>query len=132
MDVLEVRLRRLIELRPDSAQAYNALGFSYADRNLHLPEARQLIEKALQLAPDDSFILDSMGWVLYRQGDLPGALTQLERAYARRDDPEIAAHLGEVLWVLGRKDEARATLREAQLKFPANEALTDALKKYAP
>ena len=132
MDVLETRLRKLIELRPESAQAYNALGFSYAERNLRLPEARQLIEKALQLSPDDSFILDSMGWVLYRQGDLTGALTYLERAYIRRDDPEIAAHLGEVLWGLGRKDEARSTLREAQQKYPANEALADAIKKYAP
>jgi tetratricopeptide (TPR) repeat protein len=132
MDVLEARLRKLIQLRPDSAQAYNALGFSYADRNQRLPEARVLIEKALQISPEDSFILDSMGWVLYRQGDLPGALAHLERAYAQRDDPEIAAHLGEVLWVLGRKDEARNTLREAQQKFPANEALADAVKKYAP
>ncbi len=132
MDILETRLRKLIELRPDSAQAYNALGFSYADRNLNLPEARQLIEKALQISPDDSFILDSMGWVLYRQGDLPGALAYLERAYTQRDDPEIAAHLGEVLWVLGRKDEARNTLLEAQQKFPANDALADAVKKYAP
>lgn len=131
-DLLEERLRRLIELRPDSAQAYNALGFSYAERNERLPEARQLIEKALQLAPDDSFILDSLGWVLYRQGDLPGALQYLQRAYAQRNDPEIAAHLGEVLWTLGRIDDARLTLREAQQKHPANEALADAVKKFAP
>jgi Flp pilus assembly protein TadD len=132
MDLLEDRLRKLIELRPESAQAYNALGFSYAERNLRLPEARELIEKALKLAPEDSFILDSLGWVLYRQGDLPGALTILERAYAKRSDPEIAAHLGEVLWLLGRKEEARRVLREAQQKFPTNEALADALKKFAP
>lgn len=132
MDLLESRLRKLIELRPDSAQAYNALGYSYAERNLRLPEARELIEKALKLAPEDSFILDSLGWVLYRQGDMPGALTTLERAYAKRSDPEIAAHLGEVLWVLGRKEEAGRILREAQLKFPTNEALADALKKFAP
>jgi Flp pilus assembly protein TadD len=109
LDLLESRLRKLIELRPESAQAYNALGYSYAERNLRLPEARELIEKALQIAPEDSFILDSMGWVLYRQGDLPSALTHLERAYTRRDDPEIAAHLGEVLWVSGRKEDARLT-----------------------
>lgn len=132
MDLLESRLRKLIELRPESAQAYNALGYSFAERNLRLPEARELIEKALKLAPEDSFILDSLGWVLYRQGDMPGALAVLERAYAKRSDPEIAAHLGEVLWVLGRKEEAGRILREAQQKFPTNEALADALRKFAP
>jgi Flp pilus assembly protein TadD len=132
MDLLESRLRKLIELRPESAQAYNALGYSYADRNLRLPEARELIEKALKLAPKDSFILDSMGWVLFRQGDLTGALTHLEQAYTLRDDPEIAAHLGEVLWALGRQDDARRALLEAQKKNPDNEALADAVKKFAP
>ncbi len=132
MDVLESRLRKLIELRPDNAQAYNALGYSYAERGLRLPEARALIEKALELAPDDSFIMDSMGWVLYRQGDLAGALKYLERAYTQRSDPEIAAHLGEVLWMLGLKDDARRTLLEASQKNPGNEALANAVKKFAP
>ena len=132
MEILESRLRRLIELRPDSAQAYNALGYSYADRNLRLAEARELIEKALKLAPDDTFIIDSLGWVLYRQGDLAGALSALERAYAQRDDPEIAAHLGEVLSVLGRGDEARRILSEAHKKYPDNDTLTAAVKKFAP
>jgi tetratricopeptide (TPR) repeat protein len=132
MDVLENYLRKLIALKPDSAQAYNALGYSFADRNLRLPEARQLIEKALNLAPEDPFILDSMGWVLYRQGDLSGALAHLERAYAQRADPEIAAHLGEVLWMLGRKDEARSLWRESQKKYPANEELAAAVKKFIP
>ncbi|MBS1229015.1 MAG: Tetratricopeptide 2 repeat protein [Proteobacteria bacterium] len=131
MELLESRLRKLIELRPDSAQAYNALGYSYADRNLRLPEARELIEKALTLSPDDTFIIDSLGWVLYRQGDLAGALSQLERAYAQRDDPEIAAHLGEVLSALGRGDDARRVLLEAQKKYPDNETLADAVKKFA-
>ena len=132
MEILESRLRRLIELRPDSAQAYNALGYSYADRNLRLTEARELIEKALALSPDDTFIIDSWGWVLYRQGDLAGALVQLERAYAQRDDPEIAAHLGEVLSALGRAEEARRILTEAQQKHPDSDTLTDAVKKFAP
>lgn len=132
MDILESRLRRLIELRPDSAQAYNALGYSYADRNLRLAEARELIEKALKLSPDDTFIIDSLGWVLYRQGDLAGALSALERAYAQRDDPEIAAHLGEVLSVLGRGDEARRILTEARKKYPDSDTLADAVKKFAP
>jgi tetratricopeptide (TPR) repeat protein len=132
VELMESRLRKLIELQPDSAQAYNALGYSYADRNVRLPEARQLIEKALQLAPNDPFILDSMGWVLYRQGDLEGALGYLQRAHSQRADPEIAAHIGEVLWMLGRKEEARLTLREAQKKDPSNEVLTEAIKRFAP
>jgi Flp pilus assembly protein TadD len=132
LETLETNLRKLIALKPDSAQAYNALGYSYADRNLRLPEARELIEKALKLSPDDPFILDSMGWVLYRQGDFSGALPQLERAYAQRPDPEIAAHLGEVLWMLGRKDDARRVWREAQKKHPANEELAAVVKKFAP
>lgn len=132
LDILESRLRKLIELRPDSAQAYNALGYSLADRNLRLPEARELIEKALKLSPDDYFILDSMGWVLFRQGDLPGALTHLEQAFSRRDDPDIAAHMVEVLWRLGRQEDARRTLLESRQKHPDNEALSEALKKIAP
>ena len=132
MATLETNLRKLIALKPDSAQALNALGYSYADRNVRLPEARSLIESALKLTPEDPFIQDSMGWVLYRQGDLPGALAQLERAYAQRPDPEIAAHLGEVLWMLGRKDAAASTWREAQKKYPDNEELLEVFKKFTP
>jgi len=132
MDVLETNLRKLIVLRPDNAQAYNALGYSYADRNIRLPEARELIEKALKLTPNDPFILDSLGWVQYRQGDLAGALVSLESAYSKRDDPEVAAHLAEVLWALGRSQDAQRTLREAQQKYPANEILAEAVKKFAP
>ena len=132
LDVTESRLRRLIELQPESAQAYNALGYSYADRNIRLDEARQLIEKAHHLSPNDAFILDSMGWVLYRAGDLEGALSYLQRAYSQRADAEIAAHLAEVLWMLGRKHEAQRTLREAQDKEPANEVLSEALKRFVP
>lgn len=131
METMERRLRRLIELQPDNAQAHNALGYSFADRGIRLTEARELIEKALTLLPNDTFILDSLGWVLYRQGDLQGGLAALERAYGMRDDPEIAAHLGEVLWSMGRKDEARKLLRAAQKKHPDNEPLADALKKFA-
>ena len=132
MDVLETNLRKLIVSRPDNAQAYNALGYSYADRNIHLPEARELIEKALKLTPNDPFILDSLGWVQYRQGDLAGALASLQSAYDKRDDPEVAAHLAEVLWALGRSQDAQRTLREAQQKYPASEILADAVKKFAP
>jgi tetratricopeptide (TPR) repeat protein len=132
VDLLEKHLRRLIELKPDSAQAYNALGYSYADRNIHLPEARTLIEKALSLLPDDPFVLDSLGWVLYRQGDLAGAREKLERAYSLRNDPEIAAHLGEVLWMQDRHDEARLLWRDAASRSPGNEVLADALKRFVP
>lgn len=132
VEMLETHLRKLIVLKPDSAQAFNALGYSYADRNQRLPEARELIEKALKLSPGDPFILDSMGWVLYRQGDFPGALAQLERAYAQRPDPEIAAHLGEVLWMLGRQDEAQRIWREAQKQHPGSEELAGAVKKFSP
>lgn len=132
LDLLEKHLRRLIELKPDSAQAYNALGYSYADRNIRLPEARTLIEKALSLLPDDPFVLDSLGWVLFRQGDLAGARAQLERAYALRKDPEIAAHLGEVLWMLDLRDEARRLWLDAASRSPGNEVLAEALKRFVP
>ncbi len=131
LEIMERRLRRLIELQPEHGQAYNALGYSFADRGIRLPEARELIDKALALMPNDTFILDSLGWVQYRQGDLAGALATLERAYGMRDDPEIGAHLGEVLWAIGRKDDAQKLLRAAQKKHPDNEPLADAVKKFA-
>lgn len=130
LDILETRLSRLIELKPDHAQAYNALGYTLADRNLRLPEARQLIEKALSLAPEDGFILDSMGWVLYRQGELDAGLEYLRKAYAARPDPEIAAHLGEVLWAKGQREEAEEVLRKAQQGHPDNEELQAVIRKY--
>ncbi|WP_374681631.1 tetratricopeptide repeat protein [Accumulibacter sp.] len=132
LEVMESRLRRLIALQPESAQAYNALGYSYADRNTRLAEARQLIETALKLAPNDPFILDSMGWVLFRQGDLNGALSHLERAYAQRPDAEIAAHIGEVLWVLERRDEALRTWNEALKRHPDSEEIKEVLQRFAP
>jgi tetratricopeptide (TPR) repeat protein len=129
MDVLESSLRKLIQLRPDYAHAYNALGYSLADRNERLPEARELIEKALKLSPDDSFIIDSMGWVLYRQGRTKDALEWLQKAFAARPDADIAAHLGEVLWALGRRDEAERVLGDAAKKDPGNEAVANTLKR---
>lgn len=131
-DVLESSLKKLIQLRPDHAHAYNALGYSFADRNIRLPEAKQLIEKALALTPDDYFIIDSLGWVLYRMGDLKGAAVQLRRAWGGRPDGEIGAHLGEVLWVLGERDEARRIWQEAQKISPENETLQKTLKRFGP
>ena len=130
--MLEKNLRKLIEVRPDHAHAYNALGYSFAERNTRLPEARKLIERALELAPDDYFILDSMGWVLYRQGDLKGAAEQLRRAYDGRPDAEIGAHLGEVLWMLGERAEADRIWRESLQAAPDNETLQKTIKRLRP
>ena len=128
-DLLESHLRKLIEVKPDHAHAYNALGYSFADRNMRLPEARKLIEKALELAPEDYFIIDSLGWVLYREGDLKGAVRELRRAYGGRPDAEIGAHLGEVLWMLGERDEARRVWDEALKAGPDNETLQKTIKR---
>ncbi len=132
LDELEKYLRRLIELKPDHAHAYNALGYSFADRNIRLDEARRLIARALELAPNDPFILDSEGWVLYRLGDKEGALRHLQRAYDIRPDAEIAAHLGEVLWMLDRHEEARAVWEKARREHPGNEVLTETMKRLLP
>jgi len=129
IDELETHLRRLLEIKPDHAHALNALGYSLAERNIRLDEARTLIERALELAPNDPFILDSKGWVLFRQGNLQGALDYLKRAFGVRADPEIAAHIGEVLWSLGRQDEARQTLDKARQDFPENETLAETIKR---
>ena len=131
-DVLEANLRKLIRLKPDHAHAYNALGYSFAERNQRLVEAEQLLVKALQLSPDDPFIIDSMGWLLYRKGDNAGALTHLQRAFSIRPDPEIAAHLGEVLWTLGRRDEAQKTWLDAAKAHPGNEVLAEVIKRFSP
>lgn len=131
-DVLEANLRKLIRIKPDHAHAYNALGYSFAERNERLAEAEQLIVKALQISPDDPFIIDSMGWVLYRKGDNAGSLTHLQRAFSIRPDPEIAAHLGEVLWMLGRRDEAKKTWQEAAKAHPGNELLAEVIKRFSP
>lgn len=128
----ESLLQRLIRLRPDNAHAYNALGYTLAERGIRLDEALQLIDKALTLAPDDPFILDSKGWVLYRRGDLRGALSALQQAFSRRPDPEIAAHLGEVLWALGRKPDAQRLWAEVTREHPGNEVLNETIKKFRP
>ena len=128
----EQTLRKVIKLQPDYAHAYNALGYSLADRNERLPEARKLIEKALQLRPNDSYIIDSMGWVMYRQGDLMSAADYLRRAYDSQHDAEIGAHLGEVLWVQGKHDEARRVWDEALKNHPENEVLRKTVRRFEP
>lgn len=126
---MERLLRRVIALRPDHHHAHNALGFSLADRGLRLPEAKALIEHALQLAPGEPFITDSLGWVEYRMGNQAEAIKQLTRAYQSRPDPEIAAHLGEVLWVSGQRDEARRVLREGTRRDQANDVLRETVTR---
>jgi tetratricopeptide (TPR) repeat protein len=132
LDVLETNLRKVIAIKPDHAQAYNALGYTLADRTDRLKEARQYIEKALKLSPDDPFILDSMGWVLYRQGQHKEGLEYLQRAYAQRPDPEIAAHVGEVLWAKGRQQEAEKVWRDSLKENPDNDVLQGTMKRFLP
>ena len=119
----------VIASTPDNAHAYNALGYSLADHNLHLDEARKLITRALELAPDDAFIIDSMGWVEFRSGNLEIARRLLQDAYKARPDAEIAAHLGEVLWGLNRREDALATWKAGQSLSPDNETLQETIDR---
>jgi Flp pilus assembly protein TadD len=126
---MERLLRRVIELKPDFGQAYNALGYSLAERNLRLPEARTLIKKALELNPGEPSITDSLGWVEYRLGNKPEAVRLLREAYRGQPDAEIAAHLGEVLWASGQTDEARQVWREARKRDARNDVLRETLAR---
>ncbi len=130
LDIMEEQLYQLIKMRPDYAAAYNALGYSFADRNIKLVEAKALIETALKLSPNDHYIMDSLGWVYFRLGDLPNAVDQLRKAYAMQADPEIAAHLGEVLWKQGQQAEAEKIWAQALQAYPENSALLAATKKF--
>lgn len=129
LDDMESLLRKVIALKPNNAHAHNALGYSLADRRQRLPEARQLIQRALELSPGDPFITDSLGWVEFRMGNREEAATLLRRAYAARPDTEIAAHLGEVLWALGQRDEARKVWREGRVRDAANDVLRETLAR---
>lgn len=117
--------RAAVRRWPDSAMSLNALGYTLADRTTRYREARRLIRKALELEPDSPAIIDSWGWVLYRQGEYEQALEELQRAYQGLKDPEVAAHIVEVLWKLDRRDEAREVLEEAEVLFPDNPLLED-------
>lgn len=129
-DEMESLLRKVIGLQPDNANAYNALGFSLIDRNVRVAEGMELVQKAYHLAPDDAAIADSVGWGYYRQGKLDKSLQFLRRAYAADPDPEIAAHLGEVLWVHGDQAEAKKVWNGALKAHPDNEALLKVTRKY--
>jgi len=128
-EIMEGRLRKLIALSPDHAHAHNALGYSLADRGIRLEEAEKLVARALEILPKDAYILDSMGWVRFKRGDLPGALEYLEQAHAIRADPEIASHLGEALWRLNRSDEARRVLNDAKAAHPDNATLRETIRR---
>lgn len=130
--VTEKLLRQLIKIKPDDAQAYNALGFSLLERNERIPEAVALVEKAMQLAPDDAAIIDSVGWGYYRSGKLDESIAFLKRAFARNPDPEIAAHLGEVLWVNGDKEGAKKVWQDSLKENADNAPLQAVIKKFMP
>lgn len=129
IDDMERLFRQVIELKPDHHHAYNALGYSLADRGLRLAEARQLIEKAVSMAPDDAYIQDSLGWVEFRDGNIARAVQILQAAFDKRPDAEIAAHLGEVLWSSGQKDKALKIWREGLLLASDNETLQSTLQR---
>jgi tetratricopeptide (TPR) repeat protein len=129
MDEFEKLMKRVIELDPDNANAYNSLGYTYADQNRNLDEAQDLLERALDLDPDSPYILDSVGWYLYRTKDYEAAIEYLERSYRMMPTAEVAAHLGEVLWAVDRREEALRIWREGHSKEPGNEILMKTLQR---
>ncbi len=130
--IVEEMLRKLIKVAPEHAHAYNALGYAMLERKVRLKEAMQLIEKAHQLAPDDAAIMDSVGWGHYLLGNMDKSLEFMRRAYAALPDPEIAAHLGEVLWKQNSREEAKSIWQENLKKFPDNAVLKAVIKKFIP
>ena len=126
---MERLLRRVMEIKPDAYNAYNALGYSFADRNVRLLEAKQLIQKALEFVPNDPFIRDSLAWVEFRMGNLAESVKIFAEAFKAKPDAEIAAHYGEVLWAMGQRDKALAIWREGQLLNPENDTLLETLKR---
>lgn len=129
-DAFEQMMRKVIQVKPDHAQAYNALGYDMLDRNERLQEGMSLVEKASQLAPEDAAIIDSVGWGHYRLGNLSKSLEFLRRAYSANPDPEIAAHLGEVLWMKSEKEQAKKIWNDALKLNPDNTALQEVMKKF--
>ena len=129
LEEMERLLRQVIKLKPDYHHAYNALGYSLAERNIRLLEAKELIKQALTYAPTDPFIRDSLGWVEFRLGNTAEAAAIFEAAYKAKPDAEIAAHYGEVLWSMGQRDRAIAIWKEGKLINPENETLLETLKR---
>jgi len=132
IDVHEADLRKIIKADPKNANALNALGYTLADRTTRYKEAFDLIEQALALKPDDPYIMDSMGWVHYRLGNLAEAKKYLKAALDKRNDAEISAHLGEVLWMMGDRTGAESVWKHALQDTPDNESLLGVIKKFKP
>ena len=130
LDVLERDLRAILSVEPDNADALNALGFTLADRTDRFDEALELLQRALELKPDDYYVIDSMGWVLYRMGRLEDAIEHLQRALSLSEDAEVAAHLGEVLWMMGRKEAARDVWDSALQSTPDDEMLLEVIRRF--
>jgi len=132
IDSFERLMRKLLDLDPEHAHAYNALGYSLLERNERFSEAMGLVRKAIQISPDDAAIIDSLGWGYFLIGKHDESLKQLRRAYSLNPDPEIAAHLGEVLWVKGEKDEAKKVWQDSMRENPENAVLLTVVKRYMP
>jgi len=129
LEAMEKTLKSITNRSPTYFAAFNALGYSWADRSIKLPEAKNLIVKALELSPEDPFIMDSLGWVEFRLGHLKESLAILKKAYFLRADSDIAAHLGEVMHALGLQREAKELMLEAQKNTPTNEVLNETIKR---
>jgi len=125
----ETLMRRVIELDPDNANAYNSLGYTLVEQNRRLSEARDLLERALDLEPDNPYVLDSVGWYLFRIKDYQGALEYLRRSYDQLQEADVAAHLGEALWMLKRRTEAKDVWSQGLKADPRNETLQSTLKR---
>jgi tetratricopeptide (TPR) repeat protein len=132
LDVMEKILREILRKNPNDVNSLNALGYSLADRNQKLPEAFKLINKAHQLSPKDGFILDSLGWINFRMGKNDLALEQLQQAFNMKPEADIAAHIGEVLWVMNRPAEAEDMWRKGQQLDANNLTLKETLKRLKP
>lgn len=132
MDQLEQDLRHILAIDPNHIQALNALGYSLADTTDRYQEAYDLVKRAFELRPDDYYVLDSMGWVLHKMGKHQEAITYLQKALTKKSDPEISAHLGEVLWANGDKEKAKKIWEDALKEFPEDEKLRDVVNRFLP
>ena len=127
--LMEQLLKEAIKIKPDYAYAYNALGYSYADRNIKLVDAKKYIEIALSISPNNHYIMDSMGWLHFRMGNIEIALQFIEKAYKIQKDPEIAAHLGEILWKMGKLKQAEIVWEESIKTYPSNTVLLETFER---
>ncbi|TNF90856.1 MAG: tetratricopeptide repeat protein, partial [Gammaproteobacteria bacterium] len=132
IDLLESDIRTILKTEPDNAHALNALGFTLADQTDRYEEAYGYLKRAIEIMPDDAAIIDSWGWVHYRLGHYEKAISLLRKALSRFDDAEISAHLGEVLWVSGQKEEARQVWQRALKKSPDDPVLQNVMQRFIP